>query len=338
MGDTGSLALGGALGAVAILLKSEFVLAFVGAVFVAEMMSVILQRSVFKYRLKRYGLRVRAEAHRVFRRAPLHHHFEDDGLEGVAGRRALLDHRDSVRVLRAEHAQASLSMARVSEPAMRREWLAARSRSSVSRAAAAPRRGCSRAPVRRSTRRTSGTSPELETTAAELRRGRHRRRAGRPRPRADRAQRRSSSRVPAFRPTRRRSSRRATRACRSSARSRSACDSCPRSTYIAITGTNGKTTTTALIGHLLKSLGRRAVDGGQHRHAARRARAVADAAGLGGARGVVVPAARHAEHQSARRRADEPVGEPSRPVRRASTSTSPTRRCSSATRRRRRTG
>ena len=75
MGDTGSLALGGALGVVAILLKSEFVLAFVGAVFVAEMISVILQRFVFKYRKKRYGLEY-AQGHRVFRRAPLHHHFE----------------------------------------------------------------------------------------------------------------------------------------------------------------------------------------------------------------------------------------------------------------------
>jgi phospho-N-acetylmuramoyl-pentapeptide-transferase len=75
MGDTGALALGGALGAVAILLKSEFVLAFVGAVFVAEMLSVILQRFVFKYRKKRYSLEY-AQAHRVFRRAPLHHHFE----------------------------------------------------------------------------------------------------------------------------------------------------------------------------------------------------------------------------------------------------------------------
>jgi phospho-N-acetylmuramoyl-pentapeptide-transferase len=78
MGDTGALALGGALGSVAILLKSEFVLAFVGLVFVAEMMSVILQRGVFKYRLKRYN-REYAEKNRVFRRAPLHHHFEELG-------------------------------------------------------------------------------------------------------------------------------------------------------------------------------------------------------------------------------------------------------------------
>ncbi len=75
MGDTGSLALGGALGAIPILLKSEFLLPIVGAVFVAETVSVILQRSVFKYRRNKYGLEY-AQQHRVFRRAPLHHHFE----------------------------------------------------------------------------------------------------------------------------------------------------------------------------------------------------------------------------------------------------------------------
>ncbi len=78
MGDTGSLALGGALGAIAILLKSEFLLIIVGAVFVAETISVILQRSVFKYRKRKYGLDY-AQANRVFRRAPLHHHFELSG-------------------------------------------------------------------------------------------------------------------------------------------------------------------------------------------------------------------------------------------------------------------
>jgi phospho-N-acetylmuramoyl-pentapeptide-transferase len=78
MGDTGSLALGGALGAVAALLKAEFVLAFVGAVFVAEMLSVIIQRYVFKFRRARHGLEY-AQKHRVFRRAPLHHHFEEIG-------------------------------------------------------------------------------------------------------------------------------------------------------------------------------------------------------------------------------------------------------------------
>ncbi|MHB1224900.1 MAG: phospho-N-acetylmuramoyl-pentapeptide-transferase [Gemmatimonadaceae bacterium] len=78
MGDTGSLALGGALGAVAILLKSEVLLLIVGAVFVAETVSVILQRGVFKYRRRRYGL-AHAQQHRVFLRAPLHHHFEMKG-------------------------------------------------------------------------------------------------------------------------------------------------------------------------------------------------------------------------------------------------------------------
>ncbi|MGH9884534.1 MAG: phospho-N-acetylmuramoyl-pentapeptide-transferase, partial [bacterium] len=78
MGDTGALALGGALGAVAVLLKTEFVLAFVGLVFVAEMLSVIVQRYGFKYRAWRYG-RPFAEKNRIFRRAPLHHHFEELG-------------------------------------------------------------------------------------------------------------------------------------------------------------------------------------------------------------------------------------------------------------------
>ncbi len=78
MGDTGSLALGGALGAIAILLKSEFLLLIVGAVFVAETMSVIIQRSMFKYRKRRFGEDY-AKKNRVFRRAPLHHHFEMSG-------------------------------------------------------------------------------------------------------------------------------------------------------------------------------------------------------------------------------------------------------------------
>jgi len=78
MGDTGSLALGGALGAIAILLKSEFLLLLIGGVFVAETVSVILQRSVFKMRRRRHGLEF-AQAHRLFKRAPLHHHFELSG-------------------------------------------------------------------------------------------------------------------------------------------------------------------------------------------------------------------------------------------------------------------
>ena len=78
MGDTGSLALGGALGAVAVLLKSEFLLLIIGGVFVAETVSVIVQRFAFKYRRRRHGLEY-AKTHRVFLRAPLHHHFELKG-------------------------------------------------------------------------------------------------------------------------------------------------------------------------------------------------------------------------------------------------------------------
>ncbi|MES2178570.1 MAG: phospho-N-acetylmuramoyl-pentapeptide-transferase [Gemmatimonadota bacterium] len=78
MGDTGSLALGGAIGAVAILLKSEFLLVFVACVPFAEIISVVLQRFVFKYRRKRYGKEY-AQQNRLFLRAPLHHHFEVKG-------------------------------------------------------------------------------------------------------------------------------------------------------------------------------------------------------------------------------------------------------------------
>jgi phospho-N-acetylmuramoyl-pentapeptide-transferase len=78
MGDTGSLALGGAIGTIAILLKSEFLLLFIGGVFVAETVSVILQRTVFKIRRRRHGVE-HAQANRLFRRAPLHHHFELKG-------------------------------------------------------------------------------------------------------------------------------------------------------------------------------------------------------------------------------------------------------------------
>jgi phospho-N-acetylmuramoyl-pentapeptide-transferase len=78
MGDTGSLALGGAFGTVAILLKAEFLLLMIGGVFVAEAVSVIVQTSVFKWHRRRRG-REYAEQHRVFRMAPLHHHFEKIG-------------------------------------------------------------------------------------------------------------------------------------------------------------------------------------------------------------------------------------------------------------------
>jgi phospho-N-acetylmuramoyl-pentapeptide-transferase len=71
MGDTGSLALGGAIGALCVLIKKEFLLPTLGGVFLAETTSVIIQRLYFKYTKRKYG-----EGRRVFRMAPLHHHFE----------------------------------------------------------------------------------------------------------------------------------------------------------------------------------------------------------------------------------------------------------------------
>lgn len=74
MGDTGSLALGGSIGALMILVKKEYMIPILGGIFFAETLSVMLQVLWFKYTKKRYG-----EGRRIFRRAPLHHHFEEKG-------------------------------------------------------------------------------------------------------------------------------------------------------------------------------------------------------------------------------------------------------------------
>lgn len=71
MGDTGSLALGGAFGILAILIKKELLIPILGGVFFLETVSVIIQRLYFKYTKKKYG-----EGKRIFRMAPIHHHFE----------------------------------------------------------------------------------------------------------------------------------------------------------------------------------------------------------------------------------------------------------------------
>ncbi|NCZ81812.1 MAG: phospho-N-acetylmuramoyl-pentapeptide-transferase, partial [Betaproteobacteria bacterium] len=76
MGDVGALALGGALGTVAVIVRQEIVLFIMGGVFVAETISVMLQVGWFKYTKKRYG-----EGRRIFRMAPLHHHFEVGGVK-----------------------------------------------------------------------------------------------------------------------------------------------------------------------------------------------------------------------------------------------------------------
>src|SRR5204863_7987354 len=74
MGDVGSLAIGGAVGTIAVLTKNEVMLLMVGGVFVLEALSVMLQVGVFKMTKRTSGV-----GRRVFKMTPLHHHFEMDG-------------------------------------------------------------------------------------------------------------------------------------------------------------------------------------------------------------------------------------------------------------------
>jgi phospho-N-acetylmuramoyl-pentapeptide-transferase len=74
MGDVGALALGGALGTIAVIVRQEIVLAIMGGIFVVEALSVMLQVAYFKYTKKKYG-----EGRRILKMAPLHHHFEKSG-------------------------------------------------------------------------------------------------------------------------------------------------------------------------------------------------------------------------------------------------------------------
>ena len=74
MGDVGALALGGALGTIAVITRQEIVLAIMGGIFVAEALSVILQVGWFKYTRRRFG-----EGRRLLLMAPVHHHFQKLG-------------------------------------------------------------------------------------------------------------------------------------------------------------------------------------------------------------------------------------------------------------------
>ena len=74
MGDVGALALGAALGTVAVIVRQEIVLSIMGGVFVVEALSVMLQVGYFKYTKRKYG-----EGRRILKMAPLHHHFEKSG-------------------------------------------------------------------------------------------------------------------------------------------------------------------------------------------------------------------------------------------------------------------
>ncbi|RYX97180.1 MAG: phospho-N-acetylmuramoyl-pentapeptide-transferase [Comamonadaceae bacterium] len=74
MGDVGALALGAALGTIAVIVRQEIVLAIMGGIFVVEALSVMAQVMYFKYTRKRFG-----EGRRLFKMAPLHHHYEKSG-------------------------------------------------------------------------------------------------------------------------------------------------------------------------------------------------------------------------------------------------------------------
>ncbi len=74
MGDVGALALGAALGTIAVIVRQEIVLAIMGGIFVVEALSVMAQVAYFKYTKKKYG-----EGRRILKMAPLHHHFEKSG-------------------------------------------------------------------------------------------------------------------------------------------------------------------------------------------------------------------------------------------------------------------
>ena len=78
MGDTGSLMLGGMIGVCAVLIRKELLLPILCGVWLAESLSVIIQRGYFKYTKKKYGKGVR-----VFRMSPLHHHFQKEDPEAL---------------------------------------------------------------------------------------------------------------------------------------------------------------------------------------------------------------------------------------------------------------
>ncbi len=74
MGDTGSLALGGSIGLIAVIVRQELLLVIVGGIFVWEAASVLIQTSYFKFTKRRFG-----EGRRVFLMAPIHHHYQKKG-------------------------------------------------------------------------------------------------------------------------------------------------------------------------------------------------------------------------------------------------------------------
>ncbi len=102
MGDVGSLALGGAIGTVAVIIRQELLLPFIGGIFILEAVSVILQVGSYKLRNKK----------RIFKMAPLHHHFEQLGWQRVQSHRPLLDRRPGVCIVCTHHPETALDKVR----------------------------------------------------------------------------------------------------------------------------------------------------------------------------------------------------------------------------------
>lgn len=83
MGDTGSLMLGGIIGVTAVLIRKELLIPVLCGVFFAESVSVLMQRTYFKYTRKKYG-----EGRRIFKMAPLHHHYQKEGIDAFISKPA----------------------------------------------------------------------------------------------------------------------------------------------------------------------------------------------------------------------------------------------------------
>ena len=265
MGDVGSLALGAALGIVALITRQELVLLLVGGVFVVEALSVIGQVASFKLRRKR-----------IFRMAPIHHHFE---LLGWPEPQIIVRFwivADRLRAARALDAEAALMTSAA----------AARSCSASGAPGQAVARVLAARGARRARRRRAG------------RRGARRRRGGVPRRRAAarrRRRRRCSTastwwcRARACRAARRCSPRPCAARHPGRERDRAGVAACSTARSSAITGTNGKSTTTTLVG-----LRPRAARAGARSPAATSARRSIDARRRGarrrGRRGVELPA------------------------------------------------
>ena len=121
MGDVGSLALGGAIGTVAIIIRQELLLPFIGGIFIIEALSVILQVGSYKLR----------NGKRIFKMAPLHHHFEQTGLERIQNHRPLLDRRPGVCTVCTHHPQTALDTGRATPAAVHNKEAAQASRTGL---------------------------------------------------------------------------------------------------------------------------------------------------------------------------------------------------------------